>query len=91
MTGTLQEQESILVSGAPHFIEGKLLSVSKLEDEKGNPTSTGEAQAAAVMEQLEVWGLKDNVKAFVFDTFPCEWTIIEVKYGSMVTRNWSIQ
>ena len=68
VTGTLQEQESILVSGAPHYIEGKLLSVSKLEDEEGNPTSTGEAQAAAVMEQLEVWGLKDNVKAFVFDT-----------------------
>ena len=64
VTGTLQEQESILVSGAPHFIEGKLLSVSKLEDEEGNPTSTGEAQAAAVMKQLEVWGLKDNVKAF---------------------------
>ena len=28
VTGTLQENESILVSGAPHYLEGKLLSVS---------------------------------------------------------------
>ena len=46
----------------------KLLSVSKLEDEEGNPTSTGEAQAAAGLDQVEAWGLRDNVKAFVFET-----------------------
>ena len=68
ITGTLKEQESIIVSGAPHYIEGKLLSVSKLEDEEGNPTSTGEAQAAAVLDQVDAWGLRYNVKAFVFDT-----------------------
>ena len=39
-----------------------------MEDEKGNPTSTGEAQAAAVLDQVDAWGLRDNVKAFVFDT-----------------------
>ena len=68
VTGTLQEMESILVSGAPHYKEGKLLSVTKLVDEEGNPTSTGEAQADAVIEQIEAWGLKENVKALVFDT-----------------------
>ena len=41
ITGCLQENESILVSGAPHYIEGKLLSVSKLVEEDGNPTGTG--------------------------------------------------
>ena len=68
VTGVLQEHESILVSGAPYFVEGKLLSVTKLEDEDGNPTSTGEAQAQAVLEEIERWGLRDNVKALVFDT-----------------------
>ena len=56
------------MSGAPHYTEGKLLSVSKLEDDEGNPTSAGEAQAAAVLDQVEARGLRDNVKAFVFDT-----------------------
>ena len=55
MTGTLQELESILVSGAPNYKEGKLLNVSKLEDEEGNPSSTGEAKVLAVIEQLEIW------------------------------------
>ena len=60
--------ESILVSGAPHCKEGKLLCVTKLVDEEGIPTSTGAAQADAVMEQVESWGLNENFKAFVFDT-----------------------
>ena len=68
MAGVKQEHESILVSGAPHYKEGKLLSVSMLEDEDGNPTSTGEAQTKAVVEQIDIWGIRDNVKALVFDT-----------------------
>ena len=44
-TGILQEHESIMVSGAPHYMEGKMLSVTKSVDEDGDPTSTGEAQA----------------------------------------------
>ena len=52
VTGSLQENESILVSGAPYYLEGKLLSVSKLVDDNGRPTSTGEAQALAVLEQV---------------------------------------
>ena len=42
--------------------------MTKLVDKEGNPTSTGEAQADAVMEQIGAWGLKENVKALVFDT-----------------------
>ena len=68
VTGSLQEHESILVSGSPHYTEGKLLSVSKLVDEDNNPTSTGEAQALAVLVQLNEWGVDKNVVALVFDT-----------------------
>ena len=34
-TGFLQENEAILVSGAPHYLEGKILCVSKLFDKDG--------------------------------------------------------
>ena len=68
ITGTLQEHESILVSGAPHYIEGKLLSVTKLTNEDGKPTSTGEAQADAVLKNIEDWGVGEDIVAFVFDT-----------------------
>lgn len=68
ITGTLQEHESILVSGAPHYVEGKILSVTKLTNEDGNPTSTGEAQADAVLKNIEDWGVGEDIVAFVFDT-----------------------
>ena len=42
--GDEMECEAILVSGSPHYCEGKLLSVSKL------PSGTGEAQLEAVRE-----------------------------------------
>ena len=68
VTGTPQEHEAILVSGSPHYLEGKLLSVTKLVDEDGQPTSTGEAQALAVLVQLREWGVDKNIMALVFDT-----------------------
>ena len=68
VTGTLRENEAILVSGAPHYKEGKLLAVSILKDEKGEPTSTGEAQAQAVLAEVEKWDVKENIVALVFDT-----------------------
>ena len=68
LTGTLQENLAILVSGAPHYLEGKILSVSKLMDEDGNPTSTGEAQAWAVQVEIKAWGLENAIVAVVFDT-----------------------
>ena len=52
-TGILRENEAILVSGAPHYLEGKLLAVSLLVDEEGQPTSTGEAQALAALRQVQ--------------------------------------
>ena len=68
ITGILQEHESILVSGAPHYMEGKILSVTKVVDEDGSPTSTGEAQASAVLVQIKDWGVDMDIVAFVFDT-----------------------
>ena len=68
VTGTLKEHASILVSGAPHYIEGKILSVTKLTDDDGAPTSTGEAQASAVLQQIQDWQVDTNNVAFVFDT-----------------------
>ena len=53
--GTLQKLESILVSVASNYKEGKLLNVSKLEDKEGNPSSIGEVKVIAVIEQLEIW------------------------------------
>ena len=65
---TLRENEAILVSGAPHYKEGKLIAVSIRKDEKGEPTSTGEAQAQAVLAEIEKWDVKENIVALVFDT-----------------------
>ena len=56
------------MSGSPHYLEGKLLAVAVLEDEDGKATSTVEAQALAVMEEVKSWGLEKNVVAFIFDT-----------------------
>ena len=63
-----EETEAILVSGAPHYLEGKILAICKLRDDEGNPTSTGEAQSDAAVEQIEAWEVKDNIVAEVFDT-----------------------
>ena len=68
LTGNSQENQAILVSGEPHFLEGKLLNVIKLVDAEGNPTSTGEAQAEAVIEEIRKWNLQEEIIAFVFDT-----------------------
>ena len=45
-----------------------MLSVSQLFNEEGKPTSTGAAQAEAVMEQIKSWKLADYIRAFVYDT-----------------------
>ena len=68
LTDTLQENEAILVSGSPFYLEGKILSVSKLMDEDGAHTSTGEAQALAVLVQLREWGVDKDIVGLVFDT-----------------------
>ena len=68
LTGTLKENLAILVSGAPHNLKGNILSGSKLMDEDGKPTSTGEAQALAVQVEITAWGLENAILVVVFDT-----------------------
>jgi hypothetical protein len=41
LIGTLKENLAILVSGASHNLEGKILCVSNLMDNDDNPTSFG--------------------------------------------------
>jgi hypothetical protein len=41
LIGTLKENLAILVSGASHKLEGKILCVSNLMDNDDNPTSFG--------------------------------------------------
>ena len=62
------EMESIVLCGAPEYIEGKLVDVIELTDEDGNPTSTGLAQAEAVIAKVSEWGAADNIVAVNFDT-----------------------
>ena len=66
--GEKEEYEAILVSGTPGYIEGKLLSVSKMKDEQGNNTSSGLAQFGVVKEQVLLWDVKDQIRSFTFDT-----------------------
>ena len=66
-TGKNQENEAILLSEAPHYLEGKLLSVSKLINEDSDPTSCSQVQAEAVMEQIKEWDVEENVIALMFD------------------------
>ena len=66
--GEKDEYEAILVSGSPSYIEGKLLSVSKMKDRQGNNTSTGLAQFEVVKEQVLLWDVKNQIRSFTFDT-----------------------
>ena len=62
------EIECMVLSGAPGYIEGKIIDAIALTDENGNPTSTGLAQAEAVLLSVMEWGAADNIVAFSFDT-----------------------
>ena len=83
--GKKDEYESILVSGAPDYIEGKLLSVSKMKDAEGNNTSTGLAQFEVVKEQVLLWSVKDQIKSLTFDTTASNtWAPVEEWLGRPV-------
>ena len=58
----------MLVGGAPHYNEGKLLDIPLMEDENGNPTSIGSAQFQYVKELIITWKIKDNIRAVSFGT-----------------------
>jgi hypothetical protein len=62
------EKLAILLSGAPDYCEGKLLSIPSLVDEDGDATSTGVAQAEACWSIIQKYGLEDNIVGFTFDT-----------------------
>ena len=68
MLNEKHEMESIVVCGAPRFTEGKIIDVIELTDEHGRPTSTGLAQADAVFDSVEEWGVSERIVAFNFDT-----------------------
>ena len=53
MLGTKDERLAVLVSGSPHFIEGKVIGIPRLTDEDNNPTSKGGAQYEACLELIE--------------------------------------
>ena len=65
--GVPKHYTAVLVSGAPHYTEGKL-TISSLVDKDGKPTGTGETQAKEVFEQVKKWGLEKCIRALVFDT-----------------------
>ena len=62
------EAEAILVSGSPDWIEGKLLDVANLQNEDGNPCSTGEVQFEATKKAVLLWDIRDSLRSFCFDT-----------------------
>ena len=68
MMNLKHEMQAMVLSGAPGYIEGKLIDVIELRDEDGNPTSTGEAQAEAIFIAVVNWGAADNIVVFNFDT-----------------------
>ncbi|KAF0292832.1 hypothetical protein FJT64_009259 [Amphibalanus amphitrite] len=68
VTRTKEDRLAVLVSGAPHYKEGKLLGIPPMEDEDGKPTSTGSAQFQYVKELIVTWNVKDNIRAVSFDT-----------------------
>ena len=68
VTGSKDERLAVLISGAPHFTEGKVIGIPRLMDEDGNPTSTGEAQFEACLELIEEWEVIKNICAICYDT-----------------------
>ena len=62
------ESQAILITGPPHWEEGKLLDVAELVDEEGGPCSTGMAQFEANREVIKLWDIRKDIRALVFDT-----------------------
>ena len=60
--GNKYEALTVIASGSPDYTDGKLLGVQQIEN------ATGKVQAEATFEMVELWELKDHVKALVFDT-----------------------
>ena len=82
-----REIESMVLSGAPGYIEGKIIDAIAITDENGNPTSTGFAQAEAVLHSVMEWGAADNIVAFSFDTTASNTGIYS---GAAIRMNYSL-
>ena len=83
------EMQAMILSGAPGYIEGKLIDVIELTDEDGNPTSTGLAQAEAGFMALVDWGAADNIVAFNFDTTASntgQWSGAAIRLNQFLNR-----
>ena len=83
------EMQAMVLSGAPGYIEGKLIDVIELTDEDGNPTSTGEAQAEAIFIAVVDWGAADNIVAINFDTTASNtgpWSGSAIRFNHFLNR-----
>jgi len=58
----------VLVSGGPHYKEGKLRGIPSMKDGNGMPTSTGAAMFEYTKDLIISWDVKDNIRAVCFDT-----------------------
>ena len=68
MLNEKHEMEAIVVCSTPGYNEGKIIDVIGLTDEDGRLTSAGLAQADAVFNSMEEWGVSTRIVAFNFDT-----------------------
>ena len=64
----MEDRLSILISGPPNYIEGKLLGIVSMVDDQGNPSSKGNIQAKEVWKAWLEWGIAENIRVIVFDT-----------------------
>ena len=84
--GTKHERLAVLTSGAPNYIEGKLLGVPSLVGEDGQATSTGEAQFEGAKDLVKIWDLKNSVRGLVFDTTASNLIVV---LGREPVQGWS--
>ena len=66
--GKMEDRLSILISGPPNYIEGKLLGIVSMVDDQENPSSKGNIQAKEVWKAWLEWGVAENIRVIVFDT-----------------------
>ena len=60
--GLKYEALSVVISGAPQYVSGKLLGVQKLN------RAIGKSQAEAIFDMVEMWNVESAIKSLNFDT-----------------------
>ena len=61
----MEDRLSILISGPPNYIEGKLLGIVSMVDDQGKPSSKGNIQAKEVWKAWLEWGVAENIRVIV--------------------------